>query len=446
MSDSMIIIFVLLALFVPTAGARFGHFSVISLFVYAQATMAAGTLPALDAALEADMVHASVILWSFGALVGVSVLYAFTLLKSPRTAYDPLVDYSFPKRSTAFWIFVSIGISALYYMSVGYLAFVESLQALINDTGEDVAALRLESYAGEKYFFPGYVNQFKNALLPALTIVVLTSAYHFRVNGRAVLALLLVPLTLLFLLGTGQRGAFVIALALAVVTSYFVVPRRVKTYIFRIGVVGIPLFFLLTIASGRANRDLEAASDFGGKVGVLFEQLAFRILGSNQTSSIVGFQYIHEQSIPLGSEWWQAFVGLLPGQPGSDLSNRIFAVLYGSTRGTSPLSLWGSTYHNSGLVGTVLIAAVLAAIFCRLAAGINSTTSGNLVQFVGMAGVTITLGTWIADGPVSVLNKGLVMYALVWLWGSRIARRAQSAGGRSTPNPVSDARRSVRRA
>ncbi|WP_309082482.1 hypothetical protein [Microbacterium sp.] len=441
----MIIVFVLLAVFVPTAGARFGHLSVISLFVYAQATMAAGTLPALDPALEADVVHASVILWSFGTLVGVSVLYAFTILKSPRTAYDPLVDFAYPKRTTAFWILASIGISTLYYMSVGYLAFVESLQALINDTGEDVAALRLESYAGEKYFFPGYVNQFKNALLPALTIVVLTSAYHFRVSGRAVVGLILAPLTLLFLLGTGQRGAFVIALALAVVTAYFVVPRRVKKYIVRIGIVGILLFFLLTIASGRANRDLEAAPDFGSKLGVLFEQLAFRILGSNQMSSIVGFQYIHEQDIPAGSEWWQAFVGLLPGQPGSDLSNRIFAVLYGSTRGTSPLSLWGSTYHNWGLVGTVLIAALLATIFCRLAASINSTTYGNLVQFVGMAGVTITLGTWIADGPVSVLNKGLVMYALVWLWGSRIARRGQSAVLGGTDSAVGHPRRSMPR-
>lgn len=429
MPELLLLVFVLVGFYAITAGFRFGHLSIISLFVYAQATMAAGTLPSLDPALAADEMHATLILLTLGTLVAVSFIASFVNRGVPATrkTYSPEVDFRVPKKPVTFWIVISIAVSAGYFASIGYIALFESFEALAGDTGEDLAGLRLESYAGSRYFFPGYVNQFKNALLPALTIAALVAAYQARARGRNLLALVLVPTTLVLLLGTGQRAAFVLALALATVSAYLIAAKNFKKYALRVGALGIVLFFVTTIASGRAAADLREATGFGQQIGILFEQLAFRVLGSNQLSSVTGFRYVYDQQIPFASEWWQGIVGLLPGQTGSDLSNRIFQVLYGSSRGTSPVSLWGSAYHNLGLPGAMLLAAVLAMIFCGIAASINRRKHTNLIQVVGMAGVTVTLGTWIADGPTSVINAGVVMYVLVWWWGSRIEKASTPA-------------------
>ncbi len=432
MPELLLFVFALVGLYAITAGARFGHLSVISLFVYAQAMMAAGTLPALDPAQPADEMHGTLIMLTFSTLVVVAFVASFVNRERTRKNYAPEVDYAIPTKSVAFWIILALAVSAGYFASIGYIAFFESLQSIAGDTNEDLAGLRLESYAGSRYFFPGYVNQFKNSLLPALTIAAIVSAYHFRKTGRMVLALILIPATLVFLLGTGQRAAFVLALALAVVSAYLIAPKNFKKYALRVGLLGVALFFLTTIAGGRAADDLRAAAGFGQQIGILFEQLAFRLFGSNQLSSVVGFQYVYEQQIPAGSEWWQGIVGLLPGQAGSDLSNRIFQVLYGSTRGTSPVSLWGSAYHNFGLPGAIVLAALLAIIFCRIATKINTTQHTNLIQIVGMAGVTVVLGTWIADGPTSIINTGVVMYMVIWWWGSRLEKKKRPVSRRAS--------------
>lgn len=429
MAEATLWIVVLLALFIATAGSRFGHMSLISLFTYAQAVMALGTLPLLDPTLEADQMHALLIVMTFGALVFTAFVSTFLNSKSRRANYAATVDYTHPKFVWVL-IWISIGVSALYYAAVGYLAFFEALKSLMEGSEADIAGLRLESYAGSRYLYPGYVNQFKNALLPALVIVVVIASFHARKSGRWLSALFFGGITIVFLLGTGQRGAFVTAAVLAVVTLYFVSPDKAPRYTLRFALVAIPLFFIATFATGRASSDLLAAENPLAVVGVMFDQLAFRLLGSNQLTSTVGFHYVYTQEIPFASEWIKGFVGLLPGQEGSDLSNRIFAMLYGSTRGTAPLSVWGAAYHNLGFVGALIFAVILAIIFCAISARANMKTNVNLVQLAGIAGVTATLGTWIADGPVSFLNKGLVVYVLLWWWGNRIEKRKMAAHSR----------------
>ena len=430
MSELLLLVFPVVAFYALTAGIHFGQFSAISLFVYANATMAAGTVPSLDPSIAADHVHALLVSLTLLTIVGTAFVASVTQRRASRASFRPSLEFSLPQPSVALWIVISIAITALYYVNVGYLAFFESLRALAGSTDTDFAALRLESYAGSRYFFPGYVNQFKNALLPALTIAVLVSAHHLRARGRVMTTALLLPIALLALLGTGQRGAFVLALGVAVVAASLIAPGSFRRNAFRIGLLGLGLFFVTTIASGRATTALRTAEGIGGQIGVLFDQLAFRLLGSNQLSSVVGFRYVHETDVPFASEWAASIIGLLPGLPGSDLSNRIFAMLYGSSRGTAPLSLWGSAYHNVGMPGAVVLAAVIAIALCAIATKINATANSNLIELVGMAGVTVTLGTWIADGPVAPINAGLAVYVLLWLWGSRLARGPRAAATR----------------
>ena len=423
MSFFFICIVALLVFYIVTVAARFGHLSPISLFVYAQATMALGTLPLLQEQIPADLTHSWILLWTFGLLVIGAAIYGLGLLTVPKRSYTVEIDFDFPRPHVELLIWLSVGICVAYYSAVGYLAILESLRAIASGTETDLAALRLESYSGSRYLFPGYVNQFKNALLPALTVVVIAQLFASGHRWRWAVSVTLGATAILFLLGTGQRGAFVSSGIMTVIAIYLIAPKIAPKATVWLTFLVVPLFFLSTLASGRAARDLESTEGLFGGLGVMFEQLAFRLLGSNQESSVAGFRYIFEREVPFAQEWWQSLIGLFPGQPGSDLSNRIFASLYGSTRGTAPLSIWGSAYHNLGFVGTLVFAAILAFALCSLSARINRLSSTNTIQLVGAAGMTESLGTWLAGSPDALLNKGLIVFAALWVWGSRTSKR-----------------------
>src|SRR5699024_2267912 len=123
----------------------------------------------------------------------------------------------------------------------------------------DAASLRLQSYSGSSYYFPGYVNQFKNSLLPALVVIVIHYLFARRVNFRIILSSTLVLLSLIFLLGTGQRGAFVTFVLIAVIYILIVNRKRFKVFVLWIGGLAIGIFFISTAASGRASSELESA-------------------------------------------------------------------------------------------------------------------------------------------------------------------------------------------
>lgn len=424
MSDYLPLLFAMLAIYVFAAGRRFGHLSAISLFVYAQAVMAVGVLPSLVPTLRADLVHASLILWTFAAITGTAVAYSALTMRSSRRSYAPVVSYGYNRTSVWAIIVISLIICALYYASIGYIAFFESLRSLSSGAEQDIAGLRLESYAGARYLFPGYVNLFKNALLPALVLVVLAYAYHYRTQGRHLVTILLVPATLVFLLGTGQRAPLVRTLAFVAITLYLVAPKDMARHAPRISLIGLPLFFLATFATGRAAQELARAEGAGGVITVFFNQLLFRIFGSSQLGAVVGFRWVYEQEqIPFGSEWAQGLVGLLPGQKGPDTANQIFALLYGSTRGTAPLSLWGSAYYNFGMVGALVIAVAIALVLSKLSHSVASLPAINVLEATGLAGMSMTFGLWISDGPTTPLNAGLPAFLFLWLWGRAAERR-----------------------
>lgn len=422
MTEYLFLVFVMFGVFLIGAGRRFGYLSAVSLFVYAQSTMAIGIIPSLEAGSPADETHVWLIIGTLFVVVLTASAYAL-LLRGGRAAYAPQVDYEYPKKPTWFLILVSIAVCALYYAAIGYIAFFESLQSLAGGGTEDIADLRIQSYSGSRYLFPGYVNQFKNSLLPALVMVVSVAAFHFRSRGRHMLVILLVPLTLVFVLGTGQRAPFVRALIFVTIAFYLIAPKNMKRYAPRLALVGVPLFFVATFATGRAGQQLAAADGVFGMARVFFEQLLFRIFGSSQLGSVVGFRWAYDQTIPTGSEWAQSIVGLLPGQKGPDTANQIFALLYGSTRGTSPLSLWGSAYYNFGMEGALLIAFFLAILLCILSQRALKLTDINVIQATGVAGVSMTFGLWISDGPTTPLNAGLVAFSFLWFWGGQISKR-----------------------
>lgn len=412
----------LLVMHVFMFGRVLGRLSPASIFIYMQFLMALGTIPTLDVLERADNVHAWLIFGSFLAFVGTSAVLAF--LVPPRPArielnYARSERWVRPRGAISVWCAISILISLIYYSAIGYNVLAVGLGNAFAGNTNDVTTLRLQAYAGGEYFYPGYVNQFKNSLLPALVCVITAYLFVRKSPARWVTSSALTMVTMVFLLGTGQRGAFVIfMIILAIFISLMNPAQGIRRMVILAGIT-IPVFSLSTVALGRSSYELSTAVGLFDKIAVIGNEIIFRILGSNQLASTTGFRYIYTMPQKDGAEWGQSLIGLLPGVPGSTLSNEIFAALYGSMRGTAPPSIWGSFFHNFGFQYTLVLAGFLAVIYHLVGRSISQTRHPNSLQAIGMAGVTGVLGTWVAGSPDYLLNVGLMVYIVLWAVGAR---------------------------
>lgn len=408
---------------------RSSAFTAETVFVYLQFIMAAGSLTLLNPDLASDRVYATIIAYTLVAFMVTSGLLTLIRYNRPQHPLMHLKSTTYvPGR--AFWILlvVAIAITAAYYAAVGYSAFFRGLVDGFTGADSDIAGLRLDSYSGSRYLFPGYVNQFKNALLPSLTVLAITywAAYKKR---RSIATVALCIIATLGLIGTGQRGAFV--LFMGVVTIYLVtinrgtIPRR---YLALGGAAFLVIIIVTTFALGRAA--LQANASIFDHAGASLDQFVLRIFTANQSSGVIGFRYIYHLG-PLydGSEWAQSLAGILPGERGSDLQNRIFEIRYGSDRGTSPPSIWGSVYYNFGPVGVALAPVVVAIIYRRLVVAALDSRTRNGMELIGVAGTFLVLGFWVSGSPLFLLNRGLAVYLFLWWWGQRIRARTSSLHG-----------------
>lgn len=400
---------------------RIGILAADSLIAYLQLLMALGTLPLLDSQRHADAIHGYI-------LTSTIILYMATGFVVHARKKPPVgggkVGTFVPGFHTYALLFISILVVGAYYVAVGHVTLFAGLLNALAGGSNDVTTLRLEGYSGTRYLYPGYVNQFKNALLPALVIVIAT--YWVR-RGRIPLffASGLAVITLIALLGTGQRGAFVMAAVLAVVYVYMLDNRAFPRRSAGLLILIVPVILLATLALGRSSDAVGQEATFLGKAAVTASEFGGRILSDNQISSVAGFRYIYEQKeIQNGNEWLQSLLGVLPGQSGSDLANQIFATLYGSDRGTSPESIWASAYHNFGYVGTMLLPIILALIAAAITRRIENTPTRSTLTTVGMAGTITVLGFWVASTPIFLLNNGIMVYLAMWAIGARLDRRA----------------------
>lgn len=423
MAELSWVVVAIYVVFLAIVPRRSGLISASTIFMTTNLVMALGTLPMLDPTIEADRVHAAVSCVSLAAVA--AMLIAASTLFGGRFAAAPFRQQTraYPTTRTL-WILIgaSVLICTAYYWALGYNVLFLGVFAYATGTPLDITSLRLESYSGSQYLFPGYVNQFRNVLLPALSLVTIVALFRSRSRLRWWVSVGLVLANLVFMLGTGQRGAFVTFMLVTVTFIAFVSPRAFWRWMPLVVAAALPLFLLATFALGRAKTQLDSASSPLEQLWVLLGQLAFRVFGSNQEASVAGFRYIYELPTQWGGEWWQAAIGLLPGLTGSDISNQIHAELYGSDRGTAPLSVWGSTFYNFGFGGVVVMAILLALAVHTIDRVRLSAAHRNSLEVVGAAGVAVVVGTWVAGDPTYLLNVGAAVFAVLWYWGRRTGR------------------------
>lgn len=402
---------------------RTGGWSAPWIFAYLQLIMAVGILPDLSWNIEADRVHAALIFGTFLTFVVSTVVASLIPHRAGPITTRSTFTWTRPQLGIVLLTAVSIAICIWYYYSIGYLALFEGLRNAQTGAGADIAGLRLASYTGENYLYPGYVNQFKNTLLPALTVVIVGYLYSIHSRYRHVVAALLTTTAVVFILGTGQRGAFVtfaIALVLFVRYSH---PEAFRRRFVVLLIISLPIFLASTFALGRSSTQLSSAGSGAGRVGVLLQEVVFRIFGSNQESAIAGFRYIYNLPNQQGADWLISLRGLLPGVTGSTLDNEIFAYLYASDRGNAPPSIWGSAFYNFGFVGALAVAAGIAGVLVFLARRYTPHEPMNSLTLIGYVGMVTVLATWVAGTPVTFLNGGLVVYLGLYLVGKRLQAR-----------------------
>lgn len=403
-----------------------GIFGVVGVLTLAGTILEADWTNATDSKYIA-IVGYSVICYNLAAAIAIAALNL-----DSRAHLYPRISPSPIRAGYLAAVAVSIAVVVLYYQTVGYSAFAEGLAASVSGNEVDVATLRLESYSGTRYLFPGYVNQFKNALLPALAIVGIISARSAvaRVAFGTVAAI-----AIFGLVGTGQRGAFFIFVAITVVFLFFWTRsnRLSKPGLVASVTIAASVLVASTIALGR-NRP-EASSSSIQSAGY---DLVDRVFLVNPRAGIAAFRYTETLSVEHpGQEWIRGLLSVLPGVEGSSIAREVFATIYGSDRGTTPQSLWGSIHFNFGLSGTLIAPVLLAFIFAVLTRSMQSSENRNVLEMIGISGVTIVLGVWMTDGPLFLLNSGLVVYCVLWLAGRNIRQRASNRTPQIELSPIS---------
>ena len=384
----------------------YGFLTPDGLFSVSQVLMVVGTLQLVNFLDPIERQYSHVVVLGASAYFGASlVVHWIENRGKAQERHQYQVTICRPDRTLLSLLAFSLCIVIGYCIAVGYSAFYIGFKGQIEGVEADVATLRLNSYAGTRYLFPGYVNQFKNVILPGLSVVFVTWAWSSsqRQLSMKLLSAICIVLSVAGLLWTGQRGAFVAFTITTIVYLVLLNCGRMTRSIVLVLLISLPPMLAATVVLGRGD------SASGGIVE--------RFINDNQASGIAGFRYTANLPTQWGYEWWQSIVGLSPTNRGSTLAGEIFATLYGSTRGTSPPSLWGSVHYNFDTLGVLIIAVVLGLVAQVWTSRWLRRRVYNSLELMGLAGAAVTFGTWIADGPIALFNAGIVAYLFLWKLG-----------------------------
>jgi oligosaccharide repeat unit polymerase len=407
------------------------------IFVLSQLVLFLGTIPYLDSAVEADYVY-MVIMFGGMCIFVFGIISSNFLFRTSRSEIKNWLSVPFNKIESGFQfnfflgiiIVVSVIVSFVYYYAVGYNILLEAVFSLFGDIGrvlgDDVVTLRLQSYSGDQYFAPGYVNQFKNVLLPLLSGYLIIRYILLRKRKDLFLFLILLPVNLVFLLGTGQRGPFFYIVVIFLIFCNISLPAKEAR---RINLISIVLLVILfSFATYTLQKDFEYFADINDFIRLL-TALPERIFTGNQWSGVIGFRYIYALPTQYGREWFESFK-ILPGQGSKyTLASEVFKVMFGSYRGTAPVSIWGSIWFNFNWVGVAVIPFLMGmayqGLYLRLIRGPKT-----LFRLLYYSAFSVILGMWIAGGPETLVNVGLltivILRVLEFVWDRMILKKKRT--------------------
>lgn len=376
-----------------------------------------GTFPLLDFDFESDLWHAAALAVASYTILFFCIsfypVHHFSLMfKRWKEAPEELLC---KKRlyKVIFLLGLSVILTILHYQIVGYNLFFLSLRGSV----EDFTSMRLASYSGDTETGAGLFNQFKNTILP---ICYFSLFIYLRARGRLLVLWIYIatitPFLLYALMGSGQRAYLFFALIIFVI---FMINQRKKriTLLLAFGAGFLILFGAYSALLGR--QVLDGGEGFFSAI----EQLYYRVFIAQQTGSAIGFRYIYNLDYKWGYEWFENFRGLIPGMKGGDLPHRVHEYIYGSYRGTVPVSLWVTAFYNFGLAGVVFIAFLWMMLLRSAFAFLLKLRKDLINRFVASA-LILYCGLTVFSHPAQIFINGLfgLLFIILIIGVSRISR------------------------
>lgn len=133
------------------------------------------------------------------------------------------------------------------------------------------------------------------------------------------------------------------------------------------------------------------------------------------------------QETAYGAEWTKTLVGFLPGVQGSTLSSEVSNEVFGGYRGTVPVSLWTSIYHNVGFLGVLPTTIVLMKLIELITHLFLRRMPVTTIHLVNYAFLSFYLAILPVTSPFQIINNGVLAVLLIFL----IARVRMRRPGRA---------------
>lgn len=297
---------------------------------------------------------------------------------------------------------VGIILCAYFFMHAGYNVFLQILVSIGSSSNNNFTNSRI---AMNNISGVGYIYQFRVVIVPLITAFLLTCKNNKNLQK---IGMICFPIMIMFVLGTGQRGGFVMFILMWAVALlymyYFYREEKMKKTLITIVVLALFLFAIMTIFNGRVASD-----------GNVIQAMLQRIFDDNQQCAVIAFRYIDSQPIQWGKDWYLSILDILPGKNSYlQLSYVIFGIMYGSTRGTAPPCIWGSCFYNWGWLGIILFPFIMGFCYHKLYCSFAEKPVTQLRIYVFSA-MFVVLGNWIADTPLVLFNQGFITLCLMRL-------------------------------
>ena len=355
----------------------------------------------IDTSLTSDIIYFwGYFLSTFSFMFGALVYLSLNPIGKDYLAFfnrDIEQDSSPNMYKVMFVFLLSILVTISYYRVVGTNLF---LTAALGIAIEDFTTSRLAAYSSDTYFAPGYVNQFKNVLLP-LTTSILGALFYLQ--GSKVKFRLLVIAAALFLpfalLGTGQRAFLAYSFAAFIFGLVCITDIKPRQVIIP-GIIIFGLFSFMTFLY--KNYQFED----GNNVFVMSVLKTFeRFFYTEQYDTLISFRELFQRDIVFFYEWYEQLRGLVPGQSGSYLQHEMFAMVHGTDRGTLAISTVASVIYNGGIVmvtvAYLLFGYINLMIYHRFLRGRRS-----IIRVFSYGALFFYLATFVTGGPSTFVNKG----------------------------------------
>lgn len=372
-------------------------------YLIVQLIMASGTILLLDFDYYSDIFYAaiyfiSLVMFIVGSFLAIQF---FKINKKYTFFFDSSLQIDSPLaiRLVVVFLLISIAVVTLYYIVIGY----NLTYSMLFGAGDlDFKTLRIGTYSGDTYYAPGYVNQFKNILLPSILLALIATLFiKNKKFSYSMLIIASIPYLVYILMGTGQRAPLIYVL----VAFFFAL-----NLMFKLKIKWFFLFFLL-IVLGFAFVSFQS-----GRTDGVFNSLISifaRLFFIEQYESLLGFRYVFENlEISWFKQWADALLGVLPNHEGSRLDHLLYENIHKTDRGTAGLTLAASAYYNGSLINNFVLYFILGftyiGVFSRLLSGRKT-----ILRCVGYGGIIFILSVFVVGTPVYLLNKGILGFIIL---------------------------------